>query len=132
MERTSTARSRSNRTHASTTDPDARLYKKSYGKESKLSYLGHALVENRNGLITAAMVTHADGTAERDAALLMLYQKQKQRTRRITIGADKAYDAEDFVRTARELNVTPHIMPSDHHPRSNLDRRTTRHRGSSA
>lgn len=120
---------RSNRTHASTTDPDARLYKKSYGKESRLSYLGHALVENRNGLIAAAMVTHADGTAERDAALLMLYQKQKQRTRRITMGADKAYDAEDFVRTARELNVTPHIVPNDNHRRSNLDRRTTRHRG---
>ena len=63
---------RSNQTHQSTTDSDARLYKKSYGKESKLSYLGHVLVENRNGLIAAAMVTHADGYAERDAALLML------------------------------------------------------------
>src|SRR5882757_1424961 len=68
---------RSNDTHQSTTDPDARLYKKSYGKESKLSYLGHALVENRNGLIAAAMVTHADGYAERDAALLMLAEKQQ-------------------------------------------------------
>src|SRR6202008_2254770 len=67
---------RSNKTHASTTDPDARLYRKSYGKEAKLSYLGHALVENRNGLIAAAMVTHADGFAERDAALLMLRSKQ--------------------------------------------------------
>ena len=74
---------RSNKTHASSTDPDARLYKKSYGKELKLSYLGHALVENRNGLIAAAMVTHADGYAERDAALLMLDQKQKGRSRRI-------------------------------------------------
>ncbi len=74
---------RSNKTHESTTDPDARLYKKSYGKESKLSYLGHALVENRNGLISAAMVTHADGYAERDAALLMLEQKQQSRSRRI-------------------------------------------------
>ena len=83
--------------------------KKSYGKESKLSYLGHALVENRNGLIAAAMVTHADGYAERDAALLMLNEKQKNRSRRITVGADKAYDAEDFVRTVRELNVTPHV-----------------------
>src|SRR6201990_3212094 len=70
---------RTNQTHASTTDGDARLYKKSYGKESKLSYLGHALVENRNGLIAAAMVTHADGYAERDAALLMLHEKQKVR-----------------------------------------------------
>jgi transposase len=77
---------RSNETHRSTTDPDARSYKKSYGKESKLSYLGHALVENRNGLIAAAMVTHADGHAERDAALLMLHQKQKTCSRRITAG----------------------------------------------
>ena len=120
---------RSNRTHASTTDPDARLYKKSYGKESKLSYLGHALVENRNGLIAAAMVTHADVRAERDAAMLMLYQKQKQRARRISVGADKAYDSEDFVRSIRELNVTPHFVSNDNHRRSNLDRRTTRHPG---
>ena len=87
---------RSNKTHESTTDADARLYKKSYGKESKLSYLGHALVENRNGLISAAMVTHADGYAERDAALLMLEQKQEGRSRRITVGADKAYDTQGF------------------------------------
>ena len=120
---------RSNKTHASTTDPDARLFKKSYGKESKLSYLGHALVENRNGLIAAAMVTHADGYAERDAALLMLAEKQQDRARRITVGADKAYDTEDFVRTVRELNVTPHITRNDKNRSSNLDRRTTRHRG---
>jgi transposase len=120
---------RSNKTHASSTDPDARLYKKSYGKESKLSYLGHALVENRNGLIAAAMATHADGYAERDAALWMLQQKQQDRSRRITVGADKAYDSEDFVRTARELNVTPHITKNDKGRRSNLDRRTTRHPG---
>jgi transposase len=121
---------RSNKTHASTTDPDARLYKKSYGKESKLSYLGHALVENRNGLIAAAMVTHADGYAERDAALLMLERKQRgHRCRRITVGADKAYDSRDFVRTVRELNVTPHISRNDKKRSSNLDRRTTRHRG---
>ncbi len=104
---------RSNKTHESTTDPDARLYKKSYGKESKLSYLGHALVENRNGLISAAMVTHADGYAERDAALLMLEQKQQGRSRRITVGADKAYDSKDFVSTVRELNVTPHVTKND-------------------
>src|SRR5450755_1356346 len=104
---------RSNETHESTTDPDARLYKKSYGKESRLSYLGHALVENRNGLIAAAMVTHADGFAERDAALLMLKQKQQDRARRITVGADKAYDCKDFVGTVRELNVTPHISKND-------------------
>ncbi len=120
---------RSNDTHQSSTDPDARLYKKSYGKESKLSYLGHALVENRNGLIAAAMVTHADGYAERDAALLMLAEKQQGRGRRITVGADKAYDSEDFVRTVRELNVTPHITRNDKNRRSNLDRRTTRQPG---
>ena len=120
---------RSNKTHESTTDADARLYKKSYGKESKLSYLGHALVENRNGLIAAAMVTQADGFAERDAALLMLHERQKGRSRRITVGADKAYDTKDFVRTARELNVTPHVTKNEKGRRSNLDRRTTRHAG---
>jgi transposase len=120
---------RSNQTHESTTDADARLYRKSYGKESKLSYLGHALVENRNGLIAAAMATHADGYAERDAALLMLYEKQKNRSQRITVGADKAYDTKDFVSTARELNVTPHITKNEKGRRSNLDRRTTRQPG---
>ncbi len=120
---------RGNKTHQSTTDGDARLYKKSYGKESRLSYLGHALVENRNGLIAAAMVTHADGYAERDAALLMLQQKQQKRSRRITVGADKAYDTKDFVRTARELNVTPHVTRNDKGRKSNLDRRTTRQPG---
>ena len=120
---------RSNKTHESTTDADARLYKKSYGTESKLSYLGHALVENRNGLIAAAMVTTADGFAERDAALLMLHERQKDRSRRITVGADKAYDTKDFVRTARELNVTPHVTKNEKGRRSNLDRRTTRQPG---
>jgi hypothetical protein len=91
-----------------------------------LSYLGHALVENRNDLIAAAMVTHADGYAERDAALLMLKQKQEGRT---TVGADKAYDAKDFVSTVRELNVTPHVTKNDKGRKSNLDRRTTRQPG---
>jgi transposase len=120
---------RSNKTHESTTDPDARLYKKSYGKESKLAYLGHALVENRNGLIAAAMATQADGHAERDAALLLLAEKQKHRSRRITVGADKAYDTKDFVAATRVLNVTPHISKNDKGRRSNLDARTTRHAG---
>jgi IS5 family transposase len=120
---------RSNETHESTTDPDARLYKKSYGKESKLAYLGHALVENRNGLIAQAMVTQADGFAEREAALLMLAQQQQGSSRRITVGADKAYDSKDFVAAARALNVTPHIAKNDIGRRSNMDRRTTRHPG---
>jgi hypothetical protein len=105
------------------------LCKKSYGKESRLSYLGHVLVENRNGLIAAAMVTHADGYAERDAALLMLQEKQKDRSLRITVGADKAYDTKDFVATTRELNVTAHVTRNDQGRRSNLDRRATRHSG---
>jgi transposase len=120
---------RTNETHESTTDPDARLYKKSYGKESHLAYLGHALVENRNGLIAAAMATQADGYAEREAALLLLDAKQKGSSRRITVGADKAYDTKDFVTAARALNVTPHVTKNQKGRRSNMDRRTTRHPG---
>jgi transposase len=120
---------RTNETHESATDPDARLYKKSYGKESHLAYLGHALVENRNGLIAAAMATQADGYAEREAALLLLEAKQKGKKRRITVGADKAYDTKDFVTAARALNVIPHVTKNDKGRRSNLDRRTTRHAG---
>jgi IS5 family transposase len=82
-----------------------------------------------DGLIAAAMVTHADGYAERDAALLMLAKRQQGRSRRITVGADKAYDSDDFVRTARELNVTPHVTRNDNNRSSNLDRRTTRQPG---
>jgi len=119
---------RSNETHESNI-PDARLYKKSYGKESHLAYLGHALVENRNGLIAAAMATTADGYAEREAALLMLEDKQRGRKRRITLGADKAFDAKNFVDAARSLNVTVHVTKNDTKRRSNLDRRTTRHAG---
>ena len=120
---------RSNDTHESTTDPDVRLYKKSYGTESRLAYLGHALVENRHGLIAAAMVTTADGYAEREAALLMLADKQQGRSRRITVGADKAYDCQQFVAAARALNVTPHIVKNEKGRSSNMDKRTTRHAG---
>ena len=119
---------RSNQTQESTTDPDARLYKKSYGKESKLAYLGHALVENRNGLIAATMATQADGHAERDAALLMLDERQKTSTKRITVGADKAYDTKSFIAGTRSLNVTAHVQKNEKGRRSNLDARTTRHR----
>ena len=111
------------------TDPDARLYKKSAGQEAKLSYLGHVLVENRHGLIAAAMTTHADGTAERDAALLMLDELQRRRSTRITVGADKGYDAKDFVCTVRELRVTPHVSQNTSNRRSVIDGRTTRHPG---
>ena len=114
---------RSNQTHASRTDPEARLYKKSAGQEAKLTYLGHTLVENRNGLIAAAMTTQADGTAERDAALLMLHELTRKRSGRIT-GADKAYDTRDFVNTVRELGVTPHVARRQH---GAIDERTSRH-----
>jgi hypothetical protein len=86
-------------------------------------------VENRNGLIAAAMVTQADGYAEREAALLMLQGQRKGGKRRITVGADKAYDTKDFIAATRELNVTAHVTRNDKGRRSNLDRRTTRHPG---
>lgn len=120
---------RSNATHESITDADARLYKKGSGKESKLSYQGHALIENRNGLIDAAMVTTADGFAERDAALMMLEERQKGRSQRIPVGADKAYNTEDFVTAARDLQGTPHVTKNENGRCRNLDRRTTRHAG---
>ena len=120
---------RSNETHESTTDPESRLYKKSYGQEAKLSYLGHTVVENRNGLIVAAMTTRADGTAERDAAILQLADLTAGRQRRVTVGADKAYDTQDFVATVRELRVTPHVTQNNTNRRSAIDERTTRHAG---
>jgi transposase len=120
---------RGNDTHASKTDPEARLYKKSYGQEAKLSYLGHTLVENRNGLVVAAMATQADGMAERDAGLLMVADLTKGGKRRITLGADKAYDTRDFVHTVRELRATPHVTQNNTNRRSAIDERTTRHNG---
>jgi len=118
---------RRNDTHASKTDPESRLYKKAAGQPAQLSYLGHTVVENRNGLVVAAMATQADGTAERDAGLLMVAGLMKRRTRRITLGADKAYDAKDFVNTVRELGVTPHVTQNNTNRRSAIDERTTRH-----
>ena len=120
---------RTNDTHESKTDPDARLYQKSYGKESRLSYLGHSVVENRNGLIAAAMTTKADGTAERDAGILMVAALTENGRRRITLGADKAYDTQDFVTTVRELKATPHVIQNNKNRRSAIDQRTTRHEG---
>jgi len=120
---------RTNETHESKTDPETRLYKKAAGQEAKLSYLGHVLVENRNGLIAAAMTTQADGMAERDAGLLLLKDLPRPGGRQITVGADKAYDAKDFVDTARELGVTPHVMQNTSNRRSAVDGRTTRHPG---
>ena len=120
---------RSNETHASKTDPEARLYKKSYGQEARLAYLGHTVVENRNGWIAAAMATQADGTAERDAAILMVKDLTEQQRGHITLGADKAYDTQDFVSTIRELGATPHVTQNNTNRRSAIDERTTRHEG---
>jgi transposase len=118
---------RSNETHASTTDPDARLYKKSAGSAAKLGYLGHVLMENRNGLVVDSRLTFATGKAEREAALEMLRELSGQS--RVTVGADKGYDTADFVKDVRELNVTPHVAQNISGRRSAIDDRTTRHEG---
>ena len=122
---------RKNDTHASKTDPDARLYRKSNGAESRLAYLGHLLIENRHGLIADAMATTADGTAEREAGLLMLHaQWQRAPGRRRTVGADKAYDVREFIDLSRELGTTPHVAQNLARPGgSAIDGRTTRHVG---
>jgi transposase len=118
---------RSNETHASTTDPDARLYKKAAGQAAKLCHMGHVLMENRNGLVVEASLTHASGTAEREAAADMVGQHSGGQ--RITIGADKAYDTTDFVAEMRRQGVTPHVGQNNKNRRSAIDGRTTRHRG---
>ena len=120
---------RRNDTHQSTTDPDARLYKKAVGREAKLAYLGHLLTENRHGLIVDTAVTAASGTAERDAAIVMLGELPLT-TRRVTVGADKLYDTRDWVATVRQMHVTPHVAASvNRHGGSALDGRTLRHAG---
>ena len=102
--------SRKNDTHASTTDPDAKLYRRSYNAEARLAYLGHLVIENRHGLIVDAMATTADGRAERDAAVVMLRNRVKRRgRRRRTVGADKGYDTHGFIAATRDLGVTPHV-----------------------
>jgi transposase len=117
-----------NQTHASTTDADARLYRKGRGKEAKLCYIGHLLMENRSGLIVDARLTKATGTAEPEAALAMLGDLPGGQ--RATVGADKAYDTAAFVAAAREMNVTPHVTQNiSGHRGSNIDARTTRHPG---
>ena len=119
---------RSNETHASTTDPDARLYRKGPGKEAKLSFIGHGLMENRSGLLVDACLTRADGHAERVAALHMI-EPLADRSCTITLGADKAYDAEDFVNELRSLRVRPHVAQNNNGRSSVIDGRTTRHGG---
>ena len=119
---------RSNDTHASTTDPDARLYRKGRGKEAKLSFMGHALMENRNGLIVGALATRASGHAERLAAVHLM-EPHADRAGRVTLGADKGYDAQDFVAELREVNITPHVAQNISGRRSAIDGRTTHHPG---
>ena len=133
---------RSNETHASTTDPDARLYRKGHGRESVLCYMGHALMENRNGLAVAGTVTHATGTTEREAALTLIERPRRRRSRRairragrVTLGADKAYDVAGFVAALRQRAVTPHIAVNGRVSKHGVvrttavDRRVTRHAG---
>jgi transposase len=125
---------RRNDTHESTTDPDSRLYKKSEGQESKLCYIGHATMENRHGLAVVGIVTRATGTAEREASEEMLASRASEH-KRITVGADKAYDVEKHVENLRAMNVTPHIAVNDHVTKTgktrktSIDARTTRHTG---
>ena len=118
---------RSNATHASTTDPEARLYKKSPGTGATLCFMGHALMENRHGLVVQGDLTQADGHAERRAALDMVHRHSPGSTRRLTLGADKGYDAAEFVSNLREACVTPHVAQKSRY--SAIDGRTTRHQG---
>jgi len=124
---------RTNDSHESKTDPDAKLYRKGKGQEAKLGYLGHVLMENRQGLIVEAMLTQADGTAERDAGLLMVYRRWRKNRRwgpraPISVGADKAYDTRDFVKTLREFGMRVHVAQNLKRPGgSAIDQRTVRH-----
>jgi transposase len=118
---------RSNETHASLTDADARLYRKGKGKPAQLCYMGHALMENRTGLIVEAELTHADGYAERAAAVAMIERHSPGSERRLTLGADKGYDTSDFVADLRRMCVTPHVAAKA--KGSAIDGRTTRHAG---
>ncbi len=118
---------RTNATHASTTDPEARLYKKATGEAAKLGFLGHVLMENRHGLVVNATVTPATGTAEREAALALV--DAVHRGRRITVGGDKNYDTAAFVAALRARQVTPHVAQHTTRRASAIDGRTTRHPG---
>jgi transposase len=119
---------RRNDTHQSTTDPDARLYKKAVGREAKLGYLAHLLTENRHGFIVDTAVTDAMGTAERDAALVMLGELPLT-ARRVTVGGDKNFDMPAWVAAIRRMGITPHVAQHTTNRRSAIDGRTTRHRG---
>ena len=119
---------RTNHTHASTTDPGTRLYRKGPGKEARLCFIGHALMENRNGLVVGTVTTRASGHAERLAALALI-DRHADRPQPVTLGADKGYDTGDFVMGLRDKAVTPHVAQNQSGRRSAIDRRTTRHPG---
>ena len=135
VERNFHGEQRSNETHRSTTDPDAKLYRKGDGQPARLCYIGHALMENRNGLAVAGGITQATGTAEREAALELVDRRRGRSRRRITLGADKAYDVTGFVAELRARKVTPHIAIDAHLTKTGkrrktaIDRRTLRHAG---
>lgn len=126
---------RANDTHESTTDPDAKLFRKGNGQPAKLCFMGHALMENRSGLVVQAHLSQASGTAEREAAIHMVNRQSPGSSRRITLGADKGYDAASFVGDLRQMAVTPHIAKNNavtktgKRRRSAIDARTTRHPG---
>lgn len=124
---------RKNDTHESKTDPDARLYRKATGQEARLCYLGHVLIENRHGIVMDGCITHATGTAEREAAEAMAKEQRSRSGKRITLGADKGYDTRDHVATLREARITPHVArntgTAKRCRRSAIDARTTRHEG---
>lgn len=122
---------RKNETHASTTDPEARLYTKSKGQAAKLCFMAHALMENRSGLLLDILVTQATGTAEREGAITLL-KRRRGIHKRATLGADKAYDTRDFIRQCRELDVTPHVAQNTRSRKSAIDGRVTRHEGYAA
>jgi len=119
---------RKNDTHQSITDPDSKLYKKGKGKEAKLSYMGHVLMENRNGLAVKTDTTLATGTAEREASLKMV-KKVKPKSKKATIAGDKNYDTKQHVEDLRDNNTTPHVAQNDTNRKSAIDGKTTRHKG---
>jgi transposase len=118
---------RKNQSHGSTTDPEAQLFKKSKGSEAKLGYLGHVLMENRNGLLVQTFLSEANGRAEREAAMLMA--EAISRGKRVTLGGDKNYDTRELVAALRRMNITPHVAQNDTNRSSAVDERTTRHIG---
>jgi transposase len=124
---------RKNDTHQSTTDPQAKLYRKANGREAKLSFMGHVVMENRNGLAVDGCVSEANGTAERRASEGLLKRLAKRKRRRLSVGEDKAYDTSDHIEALRKINVTPHVAQNDSETKtgkrrkSAIDARTTRH-----